>query len=241
MSEKEVMRILAKARFKFRSDTFTNWATKNPILLSGEFGVVTGLNEVGDGKENKIQKVKIGDGVNAWNELNWWYGSESSSDSIVVDQTYNPESENAQSGKAVAEAVKDFVKNTDYANEETAGVVKVATPTQYFSQGIIIDKFGTLKIDYANEDDIDREAINKPITPQFLKYAVKSVGDGYYVTEKKLGYVEDRISETDQRLTSEILIERERIDFLNENLGDIETALDNIIAIQNSLIGGDSV
>ena len=106
MSEKEVMRILAKARFKFRSDTFTNWATKNPILLSGEFGVVTGLNEVGDGKENKIQKVKIGDGVNAWNELNWWYGSESSSDSIVVDHTYNPESKNAQSGKAVAEVVE---------------------------------------------------------------------------------------------------------------------------------------
>ena len=31
-----------------------------------------------------------------------------------------------------------------------------------------------------------------------------------------------------------------RIDTLNEQLGDIDTALDSIIAIQNTLIGGES-
>ena len=36
MSEQEIVRILARARFKFRSDTLENWATENPILLSGE-------------------------------------------------------------------------------------------------------------------------------------------------------------------------------------------------------------
>ena len=30
-------------------------------------------------------------------------------------------------------------------------------------------------------------------------------------------------------------------DMFNTNMGDVETALDNIIAIQNTLIGGDSV
>ncbi|MBO5089449.1 MAG: hypothetical protein J6C27_00850 [Clostridia bacterium] len=66
MNEKDIIKILAAARFKFRSDTLTNWNEKNPILLSGEFGVVT------DG--NETDKVKIGDGVTPWNELSWWRG-----------------------------------------------------------------------------------------------------------------------------------------------------------------------
>lgn len=66
MSEKDIVRILASARFKFRSDTSENWLKLNPILLSGEFGVVI------DGTET--DKVKIGDGVTPWNELGWWKG-----------------------------------------------------------------------------------------------------------------------------------------------------------------------
>jgi hypothetical protein len=104
----------------------------------------------------------------------------------VTDQTHNPESENAQSGKAVAEAVKDFVKNTDYANEETAGVVRVATPTKYFSTGIKCNSIGTLEVDYAHEDDIDKKAVFKPITPIVLKYAVQSVTDKRFNSESDM-------------------------------------------------------
>ena len=70
----DITRILAKARFKFRSDTSVNWVTRNPILLKGEFGVVIGLNENGDQKEDSTQKIKIGDGVHSWNDLGWWKG-----------------------------------------------------------------------------------------------------------------------------------------------------------------------
>lgn len=66
MSEKDIVRILASARFKFRSDTLENWSKLNPILLSGEFGVVTNGTET--------DKVKIGDGITPWNELGWWKG-----------------------------------------------------------------------------------------------------------------------------------------------------------------------
>ena len=111
MSEKEIRRILATARFKFRSDTLNNWQSNNPILLEGEAGVVTGLTAVGDGLENKSQKIKFGDGIHTWNELDWWYGPEGSGGGadITVDQTYNPESENAQSGKAVAQAIEQAI------------------------------------------------------------------------------------------------------------------------------------
>ena len=58
--------IYANMRFKARSDTKTNWESANPILLSGEVGVVT------DGSE--IEKIKFGDGVTPWNELGYWKG-----------------------------------------------------------------------------------------------------------------------------------------------------------------------
>ena len=66
MSEKEVVRILATARFKTRSDYKANWESINPILLSGEPGVVI------DG--NETEKIKFGDGITPWNELGWWKG-----------------------------------------------------------------------------------------------------------------------------------------------------------------------
>lgn len=107
MNDNEIKRILASARFKFRSDALVNWKINNPILLAGEAGVVTGLNTVGDGLEDKTQKIKFGDGIHDWNNLDWWYGpqGEDEGSNITVDQTYNPESQNAQSGFAVAEAV----------------------------------------------------------------------------------------------------------------------------------------
>ncbi len=74
MEKSEVVRILATARFKARSDTLKNWLEQNPILLSGEPGVVIGLNTAGDGLENPQEKIKIGDGITPWNNLLWWQG-----------------------------------------------------------------------------------------------------------------------------------------------------------------------
>lgn len=158
--------IHANARFAFRSDTLANWESINPILLAGEFGIVTNGSET--------QKVKIGNGVTPWNELSWWMGPKGDTgDSYILndndkqeiaslvnlpkaDQSYNPESENAQSGTAVAEAIGQ------------------------------------------NNAQID-VAINN--------------GDAYAISTANA--------------------------YTDEKIGDIETALDNIIAIQNSLVGGD--
>jgi Major tropism determinant N-terminal domain len=45
-------------RIKLRRDTSANWASNNPVLQAGEFGWETNTN-----------KLKIGDGVTAWNAL----------------------------------------------------------------------------------------------------------------------------------------------------------------------------
>lgn len=72
--ENEKVKIIAEARFKFRSDTLNAWETVNPVLLSGEPGVVTGLNTAGDGLSDPTKYIKFGDGLHCWSDLPWWYG-----------------------------------------------------------------------------------------------------------------------------------------------------------------------
>lgn len=100
-------KIYLYGRFGFREDTLENWEAKNPVLEKGEPGVVR------DGQNGEW--LKIGDGVTPWNELDYKRGpqgekgdkGDKGADGTItnIDQTYNPESENAQSGKAVAEAL----------------------------------------------------------------------------------------------------------------------------------------
>lgn len=46
-----------------------------------------------------------------------------------VDQTYDPTSENAQSGVAVAQAVSGKISATDYATQTTGGTIRAWTTT----------------------------------------------------------------------------------------------------------------
>jgi hypothetical protein len=48
-------------RIVLRQDTLENWNTNNPILLSGEFGYVTDLNQ-----------LKIGNGSSEWKDLDYF-------------------------------------------------------------------------------------------------------------------------------------------------------------------------
>ena len=83
-------KIYCKSSFLLRRDKAANWSAKNPILREGE-----------EGYETDTGKRKVGDGTTEWNNLKY--------DSGIIDQTYSPTSENAQSGKAVAEALSGYV------------------------------------------------------------------------------------------------------------------------------------
>ena len=73
----------------------------------------------------------------------------------------------------------DYVKNTDYATADKAGVVKINS-----NSGLRMYSGGTLYCNPATNEEIDAKTQQfKPITPSTLDYAVKSVGDGYYVTD----------------------------------------------------------
>lgn len=83
--------------------------------------------------------------------------------------------------------LSDYVKNTDYATTDKSGVVKVRST---YGTGVI-ESNGQLFIVAAEEGAIDAKSNRyKPITPAYLDYAVKSVGDGYYATEAQLAEVD---------------------------------------------------
>lgn len=51
---------LIYSKIKIRHDSAVNWASANPILLAGEYGL-----------EDDTRLLKIGDGVTTWNELRY--------------------------------------------------------------------------------------------------------------------------------------------------------------------------
>jgi hypothetical protein len=54
---------VTRYRFQLRRDSAADWTSHNPTLLDGEPGVEEGPD--GD-------RMKIGDGVTAWNDLPYW-------------------------------------------------------------------------------------------------------------------------------------------------------------------------
>lgn len=70
-----------------------------------------------------------------------------------------------------------YVKNDEYATTSTVGVVKANG-----SGGITVNSAGNISVVKATNEDIDAKTNSyKAIVPANLDYAVKSVGDGYYV------------------------------------------------------------
>ena len=110
----KIVKIYGDARFLPRHDTLENWQRKNPILLEAEPSYVI------DGEDGK--KIKFGDGVTPWNDLPYLSSNINNGGDITVDQTYNPDSENAQSGKAVAEAISEALMDYDHNFSEIKGL-----------------------------------------------------------------------------------------------------------------------
>ena len=116
----------------YREDALANWEYSNPVLEKGEVSIVRDGNDgnwlkIGDGVTawNDLPYKKGPQGEQGIQGKQGERGSpgKDGQDYILtiddkeeiakmakgnVDQTYNPESENAQSGKAVAEALADF-------------------------------------------------------------------------------------------------------------------------------------
>ena len=68
-----------------RNDIYTAWESANPVLLKGEIGVeYNPAAPTAEGQLDYQVKIKIGDGVNHWNDLPYFGG-----DSVVIEEITN--------------------------------------------------------------------------------------------------------------------------------------------------------
>ena len=83
----------------------------------------------------------------------------------------------------------DYVKNTDYATKDTAGVIKVDG-----NYGITISN-GVLKLNGASNANIDNGTGSGAIMASNIKYAVKSAGAGHFALETDVSALLQRIEQ----------------------------------------------
>lgn len=110
---------LESFHFQARRDTEENWSESNPVLCDGEFAIIT------DGADGEW--LKVGDGVTEWRNLPYRKGPKGDrGEPALTDSEYNPESENAQSGRAVAQAISAAMEeNVNEVNRVLSELVTV--------------------------------------------------------------------------------------------------------------------
>ena len=144
----------------------------------------------------------------------------------TADQKYNPESENAQSGKAVAEAISnkmDKFGEVEVTDVET--LLRVLTDAfEIDGKSHLILKGGQLRFESGDG-------------------TIKIIGGNFSTNENEFSFVDGETFGI--RIPINVgepqKAEHAATKYYVDNLvGNIENALDNIIEIQNSLIGGNA-
>lgn len=111
----------------------------------------------------------------------------------------------------------DYIKNKHYIVE----IIR-ANAQQYINEDTTLPPSVQCMVDYVNSMPYGGD----------IEYLRSELYDNYVSNDE----LNDKVARTDNYIRHDMRIEN--LELAN---GDIETALDNIIAIQNSLIGGGSV
>lgn len=141
-------------RVQFRRDTKARWEEVNPVLMEGEMGLEIDTNN-----------IKMGDGVHAWNELEYGVGIEN-----ITSESGNSENL-AASQKLVNDKFNDLSFTTDL------GFLHVADANNFVFEDFTVPNAhqGILKIDGTEEDNeryMVTEEIRIETIPNLGKYIV---------------------------------------------------------------------
>ena len=134
-------------------------------------------------------------------------------------------------------ANEGYIKNTDYAAADKGGTVKVIN----YSSGLSMTSDGKLQIYGAEQSQIrEKASYHAPITAKNADYAIaqgthQDMSDEYDVTTF---FTISALANNKGQLPVGYNAVKGYVD---KKIGNIDTALDSIIALQNSYIGGESV
>lgn len=141
-------------RIQFRRDTKERWASINPILMEGEIGL-----------ETDTQHQKIGDGVNAWNNLEYTIGVGN------ISQTTGDSTNVVMSQKAVTDIVNSKFDATNVVQEIGASTVKV------MSQKAVRDVLSSVLNGQAAIDAMQNDVIEKKANQADVETEIKNLRD----------------------------------------------------------------
>jgi hypothetical protein len=115
------MTTIVTGKIQLREDTAANWTSANPVLLVGE-----------DGYESNTGKQKRGDGVTAWNALDYYYDPNaltSAIDAHELESNPHPVYLTAAEGDATYAPIAAGVTNGDSHNHNGGDGAQIAYST----------------------------------------------------------------------------------------------------------------
>ena len=98
-------------RLKLKYDTYTNWHTKNPVLLAGELAICVVPADSNQATNEPTVLMKCGDGAKTFNELDWISGLSADVYSWAKAST-KPEYQ-ASEIKGLADYISGEIQDTD--------------------------------------------------------------------------------------------------------------------------------
>lgn len=108
-------------RLKLKYDTYTNWHTKNPVLLAGELAICVVPADSNQATNEPTVLMKCGDGTKTFNELGWISGL--SADVYGWAKSKNKPTYSATEISGLSNYIAGQIKDTDtqYKIEADAG------------------------------------------------------------------------------------------------------------------------
>ena len=164
-------------------------------------------------EKEKLSGIETGAEVNIQSD---WEEIDETSDSYIknkpiIDINYDSESENAQSGKAVAQAIAKLVNGSPEALDTLHELANALGNDENFS-ATVMEKIGK-KADAASLEEV--------------KSDIARILDGRTTVSKA----------SSDSLGNNIVLHYATKEEVTTQIGDIETALDGIITIQNGILG----
>lgn len=104
----------------------TGYVEISESLALGETASTAYAGNKGKANADAISAIKDGTNIDSFADVETALAN---IPQVTVDQTYNAQSTNAQSGMAVAQAVSGKISATDYATQTTGGTIKAWTTT----------------------------------------------------------------------------------------------------------------
>ena len=187
-------------RLVLRNDIYTAWESTNPILLKGEIGVEYNPSAPTEqGNLDYSVKIKIGDGVNAWNDLPYFGGDSEVIENVTQEVTNitNILGDEKTEGSIIyrvgtlEEAVSSKAEKTE-VEEALAGKADASALAEV--EATVATKVGAAEVEAAVNAAVETKADTTYVNEELAKKADASVVEEQLEAKANVADVNDALA-----------------------------------------------